>query len=141
MSAAVDTVNAILAMIFRHVQTACPERTEVSVAHDLFESMVASTPRKPMGMFLAAFGPRASLLFAKDPALFDDVSLRDYWDDLPDASQRIVWLALVQVYMLTLAITCLPPEALTAIEETARFFAASVKDGHADVRAITRSIL
>lgn len=138
MSVTIDTANAILAVIFRHVMEAWPHSTEVGVARDLFESMVATTPSKPLGLFLAAFGPRASLLFAKDPALFDQLSLREYWNGMPESSQRTVWLALVQTYLLALAVTALPPAALGAIEETARSFANSVKRGTIDVRAITQ---
>lgn len=140
MSAAIGTINAIISLIFRHVIDAWPERTEVAVAQDVFDCMTSSSPSKPVGMFLAAFGPRASLIFAKDPTVFDHLSLREYWDGMSEASQRTVWLALAQVYLLALAVTALPPVALGVIEETARSFADAVKHNRLDIRSITHAV-
>ena len=125
--ATTQTANAILEAVFARVIEASPESTELAVAKDIFDAMTRTTPNKPVGLFLAAFGPHASLIFAKNPAVFDHLELRSYWDALADSSKQIVWLALGQVYLLALAISTLPNDTLAAMESTARSFADEFK--------------
>lgn len=123
----VQAFNAMLRSFLSELVVVFPEDDGLCKYRDQFEDLVKINIRKPLELFMGAVTPHLDKVFARDPLVFDLVTLSDLefkkmWnaEGVSDATRDAMWKYMNSLCLLGVTINSLPAEFLTSIESMAQ---------------------
>jgi hypothetical protein len=146
-----NAFNDLLKAFITELQSCFPEQRGLLLCLAAFDSVVASSPTKPLEMYMEAIGPHSALLMARDPSLFaqpielaGNVDLSAIWaqEDVTDATRDALWQYLSTLYILGTTIQSVPADVLSSIEKVAGECATQMETtGRMDMNAMTSMLM
>jgi hypothetical protein len=149
MTTTVAAFNNLLKLFIEELARVFPEQRDVATFLAGFDAFVMLAPTQPLDTFLEALSPHASLLMAKDAALFESIrfpglDFHGMWtsEGVTDGTRDAIWQYLHTLYLLGTTVKSMPPEVLQSIESVAASCADKVDaDGEIDFGAVMSALM
>lgn len=134
----VQAFNELMKNFLAELGATFPEQKSIQLYVAGFDTLVSANSRKPVELFMAALGPHADMVMARNPSLFDQpidlggsLDLKEIWsqEDLSDTSRDALWQYIHTLFLLGSTIQHMPADMLQSIEAVAKDCASKIESG------------